>query len=192
MVRDTIPGRGIPPRGVAPRSHTACMLARRALRSGRRARDLCHDPLGRDTSAEFYSATMPWGTSRPARGLAKRQRFFRPVLVGGSLARRVQCVPRVFGAAWPETWTPAHASRAACASQLPASLSTKRTAALHISARRAEGGGGGRGGEGERGEGERGGGGEGGERRGGGREGGGGEGGGRGGSRHHCTRIGVW
>ena len=51
-----IPWRGIPPRGVAPRSHTACMLARRALRSGRRARDLRHDPLGRATS-EFPATT---------------------------------------------------------------------------------------------------------------------------------------
>ena len=31
---------------------------------------------------------------------------------------------------WPEKWTPAHASKAACANQLPAWLSAKRTAAF--------------------------------------------------------------
>src|SRR5437667_5827969 len=52
------PGRGIPPRGVAPRSDTPGILARRALRSGRRARDLCHDPLGRDTSVAVTSLIL--------------------------------------------------------------------------------------------------------------------------------------
>jgi ABC-2 type transport system ATP-binding protein len=37
VIRDIIPGRGIPPRRVAPRSHMPNMLGRRALRSGRRA-----------------------------------------------------------------------------------------------------------------------------------------------------------
>ena len=66
---------------------------------------------------------------------AKRQRFFRPVPAEGPLrAPDSACASCLQTREWPEKWTPAHASKAACANQLPASLSTKRTAAFEISA----------------------------------------------------------
>ena len=52
VIRHIIPGRGIPPRGVAPPSHMPNMLGRRALRSGRALRDLCNESLFQDTDME--------------------------------------------------------------------------------------------------------------------------------------------
>ena len=63
------------------------------------------------------------------------QRFDRPMPAEGPFARRFRgrfasCI-RATG---PEKWTPAHTSKAACANELPAWLSAKRTAAFGSSA----------------------------------------------------------
>ncbi len=67
VVRNIIPRRGIPPRRVAPRSDPPGILTRRALRSGRCARALCHDPLGQDTRCDVQAdpAISSSSSSRP-------------------------------------------------------------------------------------------------------------------------------
>jgi hypothetical protein len=59
VIHRTRSGRGIPARGVAPRSDTASILARRAFRSGRRARILLRESQGQ--------GTCPTWTSTPRR-----------------------------------------------------------------------------------------------------------------------------
>jgi hypothetical protein len=60
---------------------------------------------------------------------------------GESIGSENRCLPKARSRAlrvglasamreWPEKWMPAHASKAACANQLPAWLSVKRTAAF--------------------------------------------------------------
>jgi len=63
------------------------------------------------------------------------QRFLRPVPVEARWRAGFRVCVVSSAREWPEKLTPAHASKAACANQLPASLSTKRTAAFR-SARR--------------------------------------------------------
>jgi hypothetical protein len=57
-------------------------------------------------------------------------RFKEPVPAGCPLVRLIQRASGVFNARVAREVTPAHASKAGCANQLPASLSPKRTAAF--------------------------------------------------------------
>ena len=60
----------------------------------------------------------------------RMHRFKEPVPAEDPIVRQTR-VRRVSSTREePEKWTPAHASKAACANQLPASLSAKRTAAF--------------------------------------------------------------
>src|SRR3954468_16874435 len=73
VVRDIIPGRGIPAGGVAPRSNTAGILVA-PCHPGAALRDLCHDPRGQDTSGERGSATGSPRISKEELTIAKQAR----------------------------------------------------------------------------------------------------------------------
>jgi hypothetical protein len=65
-----------------------------------------------------------------------KKRFREPVPAEGLLARRFRVHLTSSTRGWPQKWTPAHASKAAWANQLPVSLSAKRTAAFRSTTRR--------------------------------------------------------
>src|SRR4051812_34472942 len=80
--------RGIPPRGVAPRSHIPDMLIRRALRSGRRARDFVTESLIRNTS---YGGTVLRAARKRETMVQMRRAFVLAcVLFASAAAARAQ------------------------------------------------------------------------------------------------------
>ena len=81
-----------------------------------------------------HSCARPNPVTKASHRLGRR-RFVRPVLAIGPLERQIcarsasLCMGRL------DMWTPAHASKAARANQLPVSLSAKRTVAWRQTAR---------------------------------------------------------
>ena len=59
---------------------------------------------------------------------AETQRFKEPLSAEDQSCARSRERPVSSTFEWPEKWTPAHATKAACANQLPAWLSAKKTA----------------------------------------------------------------
>jgi hypothetical protein len=64
-------------------------------------------------------------------GSGSKNRYVSKTRSGARFRVRPVSSPRE----WPEKWTLAHARKAACANQLPASLSAKKTAAFGLSFR---------------------------------------------------------
>jgi len=74
---------------------------------------------------------QPHSTLEAGREVARVvERFCRPVAGGGPFVHRICSRPGSSTRQWPEKWTPAHASKAMKANQLPEWLSAKRTAAF--------------------------------------------------------------
>jgi hypothetical protein len=80
------------------------------------------------------AVVVRYANSPPARREHVRvpvvQRFKEPVPPQGPFEPRFRVHLASLTREWPEKWTPAHASKAVCANQLPVSLSAKRTVAF--------------------------------------------------------------
>jgi hypothetical protein len=89
------------------------------------ARALRSMPPAQSASARATVLAKPKSGTRQG-----TQRFEEPVPAEGLIVSEIRRASGVFNTRGAKEWTPAHASKAACADQLPASLSTKRTAAF--------------------------------------------------------------